>query len=45
MHKWIDETHPEDLYKELVKLIGSNGEKAPYGVVNKLVTNHKKIGY
>jgi ATP-dependent Lon protease len=45
VQKTIDKAQKEEAFKELLKLIGSNGGKVPYGSVNKLVSNYKRMGY
>jgi hypothetical protein len=44
IEKSIDKAQQEEAFQELIKLIGFNGGKVPYGLVNKLVSNCKKMG-
>jgi hypothetical protein len=43
--KSIEKAQQEEAFKEMVKIIGNNGGKMPYGEVDKLVKNYNKNGF
>ena len=43
--KSIEMAQQEEAFKEMVKIIGNNGGKMPYGEVDKLVKNYNKNGF
>lgn len=43
--KSIAKAQQDEAFKELLRIMGKNGSKLPYGEMNKLISNYNKNGF